>query len=104
MKWVVAALLLMFLGLQYRLWVGDGSLSEVVQLQAELNQQKQKVSELQKRNTALSDRVIELQTNPSAIEEVARKELGMIKQGEVFYQLIEPKANHSKNLQDNSNE
>lgn len=100
MKWIVAALFLMLMGLQYRLWIGDGSLSEVVQLKAELELHENKIKRQQLRNDALSTKVIELQTNPSAIEEVARKELGMIKKGEVFYQLIEPKKKDLKQVKE----
>lgn len=92
MKLAIAVLLLLLIGLQYRLWVGDGSLSEVVQLKLELEQQQDFVDRLEQRNLALETRVIELQNGYEAIEELARKDLGMIKKGEVFFQIVE----HSK--------
>lgn len=91
MKLAIIVLLLLLIGLQYRLWVGDGSLSEVVQLKTELQQQQQLVKKLTLRNRALESRVVELQNGSAVIEELARKDLGMIKKGETFFQIIEQK-------------
>jgi cell division protein FtsB len=88
MKILIALLVLMLIGLQYKLWFGDGSLSEVVQLSRELEIQKQKLSELEERNKILEAQVLDLQNGLDAFEEKARNDLGMIKQGETFIQLI----------------
>ena len=88
MKILIAALVLMLVGLQYKLWFGDGSLSEVVQLTRELEIQKQKLSDLEERNKILEAQVLDLQNGLDAFEEKARNDLGMIKQGETFIQLI----------------
>jgi len=90
MKILIAVLVLMLIGLQYKLWFGDGSLSEVVQLTRELEIQKQKLSELEERNRILEAQVLDLQNGLDAFEEKARNDLGMIKQGETFIQLIPP--------------
>ena len=88
MKILIAVLILILVGLQYKLWFGDGSLSEVVQLTHELEIQKQKLSELEERNKILEAQVLDLQNGLDAFEEKARNDLGMIKQGETFIQLI----------------
>jgi len=88
MKILIAVLILMLIGLQYKLWFGDGSLSEVVQLTHELEIQKQKLNELEERNKILEAQVLDLQNGLDAFEEKARNDLGMIKQGETFIQLI----------------
>ena len=88
MKILIALLVMMLIGLQYKLWFGDGSLSEVVQLSRELEIQKQKLSELEGRNKILEAQVLDLQNGLDAFEEKARNDLGMIKQGETFIQLI----------------
>ncbi len=88
MKILVAILLLLLIVLQYRLWFGDGSLSEVVQLSRELETQKQRLRELEERNRMLEAQVLDLQNGLDAFEEKARNDLGMIKQGETFIQLI----------------
>ena len=88
MKILIAILILVLIGLQYKLWFGDGSLSEVVQLTRELELQKQKLQELESRNKILEAQVLDLQNGLDAFEEKARNDLGMIKQGETFIQLI----------------
>ena len=88
MKILVAILILVFIGLQYKLWFGDGSLSEVVQLSRELEIQKAKLGELEERNRILEAQVLDLQNGLDAFEEKARNDLGMIKKGETFIQLI----------------
>jgi cell division protein FtsB len=88
MKILLAVLIVMLIGLQYKLWFGDGSLSEVVQLTRELEIQKQKLSELEERNKILEAQVLDLQNGLDAFEEKARSDLGMIKHGETFIQLI----------------
>lgn len=97
MKWAIAMLVFLLVGLQYRLWVGDGSLSEVVQLKAELELQKEFNEKTKQRNKKLETRVIELQRGLSAYEELARENLGMIKKGETFFQIVEPLPNKTLN-------
>ena len=88
MKILTAVLLLVLIGLQYKLWFGDGSLSEVVQLSRELELQKTRLQTLEERNRILEAQVLDLQNGLDAFEEKARNDLGMIKQGETFIQLI----------------
>lgn len=88
MKLLIAVLIVLLVGLQYKLWFGDGSLSEVVQLSNELERQKEKLRTLEDRNKILEAQVLDLQNGLDAIEEKARNDLGMIKPGETFIQLI----------------
>jgi cell division protein FtsB len=88
MKILISVLIALLIGLQYKLWVGDGSLSEVVQLSSELDRQKEKLRLLEQRNSILEAQVLDLQNGLDAFEEKARNDLGMIKQGETFIQLI----------------
>ena len=88
MKILISVLIALLIGLQYKLWIGDGSLSEVVQLSKELDQQKQKLYLLEQRNSVLEAQVLDLQNGLDVFEEKARNDLGMIKQGETFIQLI----------------
>lgn len=90
MRVLITLLLLVFMTLQYRLWFGDGSLSEVVQLSRELELQKKKLHDLTERNRKLEAQVLDLQNGFDAYEEKARNDLGMIKKGETFYQIITP--------------
>jgi len=92
MRLLIVLLILALAGLQYRLWFGDGSLSEVVRLGKQLENQKQKLNELDSRNRRLEAQVLDLQNGLDAYEEKARNDLGMIKRGETFYQLVTPPA------------
>jgi cell division protein FtsB len=98
MKILIGILILLLIGLQYKLWMGDGSLSEVVQLSRELDLQKEKLRLLEERNSILEAQVLDLQNGLDAFEEKARNDLGMIKQGETFIQLI-PSENSDSNGQ-----
>ncbi len=89
MRWLVWLLVLLLVLLQYRLWVGDGSLAEVWDLYRRVEAQKQENQRLRERNQALEAEVQDLKQGLEAIEERAREELGMIKDGEIFYQVIE---------------
>ncbi len=88
MRVLITLLILLVIGLQYKLWFGDGSLSEVVQLTRELESQQQRLNDLENRNRILEAQVLDLQNGLDAFEEKARNDLGMIKQGETFIQLI----------------
>ncbi|MBT3010373.1 MAG: cell division protein FtsB [Candidatus Thiodiazotropha sp. (ex Lucina aurantia)] len=90
MRVVVAILVGLLLFLQYRLWVGEGSLAEVNNLKQEISQLQKELVGLRERNRALQAEVEDLRSGQTAIEERARSELGMIKEGETFYQVITP--------------
>ncbi|HEX2236798.1 MAG TPA: cell division protein FtsB [Gammaproteobacteria bacterium] len=83
-------LTLLLLVLQYNLWIGDGSIANVMSLQRAIEAQKQENEKLRERNLALDAEVKDLKTASDAIEERARLELGMIREGETFYRVIEP--------------
>jgi cell division protein FtsB len=87
MRWLLWLLVVLLLLLQYRLWVGDGSLAEVWGLYQQVEAQREE-NQLE-RNQALEAEVTDLKQGLDAIEERAREELGMIKDGETFYQIIE---------------
>lgn len=89
MKALIAILIVLLLILQYKLWFGDGNMREVWKLQAAIEEQKQENEKLRERNAALEAEVQDLKQGMEAIEERARNELGMIKKGETFYQIIE---------------
>jgi len=89
MKILVVILSLLFFYLQYHLWLGKGSYQEYNTLKQIIERQRQQNAALQIRNNALAAEVADLKGGLEAIEERARLELGMIKRGEVFYQIVE---------------
>jgi cell division protein FtsB len=76
-------------GLQYPLWLGDGGLLSLWKLDREIDAQKAENSRLRERNLALEAEVRDLKEGTEALEERARSELGMVRRGETFYQMIE---------------
>ncbi len=82
-------LLLVLAGLQYRLWFGSGSWEQIVYLQREIEQQKLVNQGLSDRNAILENEVRDLKNGMGSIEERARSELGLIKDGETFYLLVD---------------
>lgn len=89
MRWVIAFLAVALLGLQVRLWTGAGSFAEVVQLQRDIAAQQQHNQRLLERNRLLAGEVDNLRDGLDALEERARRELGMIRRGETFFMVIE---------------
>lgn len=90
MKPILTALFLIFVYLQYRLWIGDGSIAALVNLQDEMEKQSAENARLQERNRLLTAEVFALKNNADAIEERARTDLGMIKKGETFFMVLQP--------------
>lgn len=87
----IKALLLLLIGLlQYRLWFGDGNVLEFQRLNDRIAELQQEGAKRRERNAALEAEVIDLKQGLDAVEERARHELGMVKEGEVFVQVIEP--------------
>lgn len=87
MKWLWIAALVLLAGLQYRLWVGEGSFAHVAQLKKQIAEQREENEVLLERNRVLTAEVIELKQGLETIEERARHELGMVREGETLFQL-----------------
>lgn len=84
--------------LQYPLWFGTGGVVAVWRLNREIAAQLQENAKLKDRNQALEADVDDLKQGLDAIEERARTELGMVKKGEVFYQVIEQPQEKSSSV------
>ena len=89
--WLAFLLGAAFVGLQYRLWFGDGSIPEVLKLRAAVEVQRQENERLDDRNRELEAEVVDLKNENSLelVEYRARRDLGMIGRDETFYQIIE---------------
>jgi cell division protein FtsB len=85
-----ALVFVVLLGLQVRLWLGDGSLEDVVALKRQLATQRAEVADLRERNATLQAEVDDLKGGLAAIEARARSELGLIREGETYFQLLPP--------------
>ena len=87
MRWIKLALIALILLLQYPLWLGKGSWLKVWDLNRQVEAQKQTNQQAQTRNAVLDAEVRDLKQGTEAIEERARSELGMVKRGELFFQI-----------------
>jgi cell division protein FtsB len=92
LRWLLLFLLLLLLGLQYRLWFAEGSLAERSRLERQVQSQTEINHDLQARNAVLEREVLELQTGNSTLEQRAREQLGLVRKGETYYQIVEPIA------------
>jgi len=82
-------LIVLLLLLQYRLWFSHDGLPAVLHLDRSVEVQRGENVILEERNKVLAAEVTDLKSGREALEERARSELGMIKQGETFIQIIE---------------
>jgi cell division protein FtsB len=76
--------------IQHPLWLGKGGWLRVWELDQQVTAAQQKNEELKARNAKLNSEVQDLKEGTGAIEERARYELGMIKENEIFIQVLEP--------------
>jgi cell division protein FtsB len=89
MKALLAGLVIVLLILQWRLWAGEGGVSDLRQLEEQLAAQQSENEALRLRNQMLESEVLDLKTGLEAIEERARSDLGMTREDEIFYRVIE---------------
>lgn len=90
----IGLLLILFISLQYSLWLKPEGIKDLISLKKAIASQEQINSDLLKKNQQLRSRVFELKHNPTTVDALARSQLGMIKKGEVYYQFVEPSSAH----------
>ncbi len=90
MKWLWALIILLIVMLQARLWAGEGSLVQAWQLQEQIEHQEEVNDNLSARNDELFAEVGNLGEGSRAVEERARVNLGMIREDETFFLVVEP--------------
>lgn len=86
---VIVVLVMLLAWFQYRLWMDDDGFRQVRSLAVEIADQQAENERLRERNAALEAEVRDLKQGLDAVEERARTELGMIREGETFYQVVE---------------
>ena len=87
-RWIAVFLIVLLGALQYRLWFGKNSLSDLSFKQAQIKTLTEQNANLQQRNQLLKADIKDLQLGLESMEERARNELGLIKQGETFYRIL----------------
>ena len=89
-KIVTVVLTLLLVGLQARLWVADGGLAHTHRLRGEADAQREENARLAARNAALDAEIRDLKSGVAAIEARARMTLGMVRDGETFFFVVNP--------------
>lgn len=89
MRLIILCLSFLLVLIQYPLWLGKGGWFKVWELDRQVQQARKKNDELKQRNAKLASEVDDLKQSKGAVEERARFELGMIKQNEVFIQVLD---------------
>lgn len=88
MRIISVVLLIFLILLQHRLWFGKNSVADYYSLINDVERQITANTKLTSRNKILYADIADLKSGIQAIEESARNELGMIKEGETFFRLI----------------
>lgn len=82
-------MVVLFVLMQYKLWFGEGSVREGLELSRSIETQQMKNDQARQRNEVLAADVAELKTGLESVEERARNELGMVKKDETFIHILE---------------
>ena len=104
MRWLLAILIVLFLALQFQLWFGEGSIAQKVELERAVAEQKVINEKAKARNDEIAREVQGLKNGMEAIEERARNDLGMIKDGETFYIVVEDEQDKAPVKPDKKND
>jgi cell division protein FtsB len=89
MRLIAIVLAVLLVLIQYPLWLGKGGWLRVWDMEHQLENAHIKIQELKARNAKLESEVNDLKEGTDAVEERARLELGMLKKGEVFVQILD---------------
>lgn len=90
MRLLLILLLVVFISLQYKLWFGAGSMKDWMSLKEKTTLQLQQNKRLHAKNEALLTEVEALKNGDQTIEEQARQTLGMVRDDEVYFQVVDP--------------
>ncbi|MDD2720283.1 MAG: cell division protein FtsB [Gallionella sp.] len=95
MKIITLILAVLLLLLQYPLWLGKGGWLKVWEMSREVEAQQQVNRQTEARNALLDTEVRDLKQGTEAVEERARSELGMIRNDELFFRVLDSNANQT---------
>ena len=101
MRLLTLALAGLLVAVQYPLWLGKGGWLRVWEVDQQISAQREINVRLKARNGALDAEVRDLKQGVEAVEERARSELGMIRNDEIFFQLLDdaPRAPRDKRVE-----
>ena len=88
-RFFIIILFVFFLMIQFDIWFKDDGFYRVKELEQMIGSQVEENERLKLRNEQLEREIEELKSGTESIEEKARTDLGMIKEGEEFYLIVE---------------
>ena len=88
-RFFIIILIVFFLMIQFDIWFKDDGFYRVKELEQMIDSQVEENERLKLRNKQLEREIEELKSGTESIEEKARTDLGMIKEGEEFYLIVE---------------
>ncbi|HJN01337.1 MAG: septum formation initiator family protein [Gammaproteobacteria bacterium] len=88
-RFFIAILIVFFLMIQFDIWIKDDGLYRLRELEQMIESQNDENQRLKLKNQQLEQEIEELKSGTESIEEKARTDLGMIKEGEEFYLIVE---------------
>ena len=91
MKFIALLLVLFLVMMQVNVWLTKDGYSRVAEIKELIQDQQKENNEMVSRNSQLKEEIKDLKDGYSAIEEKAREDIGMIKEGEEFYLLTKPR-------------
>ena len=91
MKFITLLFVLLLLIMQVNIWLTKEGYSRIVEIKGLMQDQQQENDEMSSRNSQLKEEIKDLKDGYAAIEEKARENIGMIKEGEEFYLITEPR-------------
>ena len=91
MKFLALLLVLLLVMMQVNIWLTKDGYSRVAEIKELIQDQQKENNEMVSRNSQLKEEIKDLKDGYSAIEEKAREDIGMIKEGEEFYLLTKPR-------------
>lgn len=89
-RWLLILLVVLLVGLQYRLWWGEGGRLELRRLQQQSQDYQRENVRLRERNAQLARQVMDLKAGRTVLEQRAREELGLTRDDEIYYQFVDP--------------
>jgi cell division protein FtsB len=98
LRLLVVALLLLLVGLQYRLWFAEGGRLELRRLEEQAADYQRENALLRERNAELTRQVLDLKSGQTVLEQRAREELGLTAEDEVYYQFVSPQEAQRRGL------
>lgn len=89
MKIMIIALICLIALLQYEFWFAKGSVRTAVELKQSIARQEKENAKAQAHNEAIAADIKDLKNGNESVEEHARNDLGMVKEGETFYRVVD---------------